>query len=190
MLNRPARQPRRLRHYLSFPPLNPFDPLITQLQNYVLYGPCQFLLEFFASVLYVKNILKLLLIALLSHVFCSPVPAADSNLDLLSRLEYDQEIKGLKIPAHWIPDLKEDLFIGRASIQPSQSKLWSIGWKPALKLENVTFNGSLNDLGAMFAKISRSARTSITIEHLSTTDHQNSSIILIAENGNWRQLTP
>ena len=176
--------------YLSFPPLNPVDRLITQLQNYVLYGLCQFLLEFFASVLYVKNILKLLLIPLLSLVFCSPVPAGDSNLDLLSRLEYDQEIKGLKIPAHWIPDLKEDLFIGRASIQPSQSKLWSIGWKPALKLENVTFNGSLNDLGAMFAKFSRSARTSITIEHLSTTDHQNSSIILIAENGNWRQLTP
>lgn len=131
-----------------------------------------------------------LFIALLSLVFCSPAPAADSTLDLLSRLEYDQEIKSLKIPAHWLPDLKKDLFIGRATIQPSQSKLWSIGWKPALKLENVTFNGSLNDLGAMFAKLSRSARTSITIEHLSTTDHQDSSIVLIAENGNWRQLTP
>ena len=115
---------------------------------------------------------------------------AEPSFELLSRLEYDQEIRGLKIPAHWMPDLNEDLYIGRASIQPSQSKLWSIGWKPALKLENVTFNGSLNDLGAMFAKFSHSARTSITIEHLSTTDHQNSSIALIAENGNWRQLTP
>ena len=140
--------------------------------------------------LYSKNILKLFITALISLVFCSPVPAADSTLNLLSRLEYDQEIKGLKIPAHWIPDLEQDLFIGRASIQPSQSKIWSIGWKPALKLENVIFNGSLNDLGAMFAKLSRSARTSITIEHLSTTDHQDSSIVLIAENGNWRQLTP
>jgi hypothetical protein len=89
-----------------------------------------------------------------------------------------------------LPDLKEDLYIGRASIKPSQSKLWSIGWKPALKLENVTFNGSLNELGKMFAKLSRSARTSITIENLSTTDHQDGSIVLIAENGNWRQLTP
>jgi hypothetical protein len=115
---------------------------------------------------------------------------AEPSFELLSRLEYDQEIRGLKIPAHWMPDLNEDLYIGRASIQPSQSKLWSIGWKPALKLENVTFNGSLKDLGAMFAKLSRSARTSITIEHLSTTDHQNSSIVLIAENGAWRQLTP
>ena len=115
---------------------------------------------------------------------------AEPNLDLLNRLEYDQEILGLKIPAHWMPDLNEDLYIGRASIQPSQSKLWSIGWKPALKLENVTFNGSLNELGKMFAKLSRSARTSITIEHLSTTDHQDGSIVLIAENGNWRQLTP
>jgi hypothetical protein len=115
---------------------------------------------------------------------------AEPSFELLSRLEYDQEIRGLKIPAHWMPDLNEDLYIGRASIQPSQSKLWSIGWKPALKLENVTFNGSLNDLGAMFAKLSRSARTSITIEHLSTTDHQDGSIVLIAENGNWKQLTP
>jgi len=115
---------------------------------------------------------------------------AEPSFELLSRLEYDQEIRGLKIPAHWIPDLNEDLYIGRASIQPSQSKLWSIGWKPALKLENVTFNGSLNELGKMFAKLSRSARTSITIENLSTTDHQDGSIVLIAENGNWRQLTP
>ena len=133
---------------------------------------------------------KLLAIALLSLLFCSTLPAADSSLNLLSRLEYDQEIRGLKIPARWLPDLKEDLYIGRASIQPSQSKLWSIGWKPALKLENVTFNGSLNDLGTMFAKLSRSARTSITIENLSTTDHQDGSIVLIAENGNWRQLAP
>ena len=115
---------------------------------------------------------------------------AEPNLDLLNRLEYDQEIRGLKIPAHWMPDLNEDLYIGRALIQPSQSKLWSIGWKPALKLENVTFNGSLNELGKMFAKLSRSARTSITIEHLSTTDHQDGSIVLIAENGSWRQLAP
>ena len=115
---------------------------------------------------------------------------AEPNLDLLNRLEYYQEILGLKIPAHWMPDLNEDLYIGRASIQPSQSKLWSIGWKPALKLENVTFNGSLNELGKMFAKLSRSARTSITIEHLSTTDHQDGSIVLIAENGSWRQLAP
>jgi hypothetical protein len=115
---------------------------------------------------------------------------AEPTFELLSRLEYDQEIRGLKIPAHWLPDLKQDLFIGRASIQPSQSKLWSIGWKPALKLENVTFNGSLNELGTMLAKLSRSARTSITINHLCTTDHQDSSIVLIAENGNWRQLTP
>ena len=133
---------------------------------------------------------KLLAIALLSLFFCSTLPAADSSLNLLSRLEYDQEIRGLKIPANWMPDLNEDLYIGRASIQPSQSKLWSIGWKPALKLENVTFNGSLNELGKMFAKLSRSARTSITIEHISTTDHQDGSIVLIAENGNWRQLTP
>jgi hypothetical protein len=115
---------------------------------------------------------------------------AEPSFELLSRLEYDQEIRGLRIPAHWLPDLKQELFIGRASIQPSQSKLWSIGWKPALKLENVTFNGSLNDLGAMFAKLSRSTCTSITIEHLSTTDHQDGSIVLIAENGNWKQLTP
>ena len=115
---------------------------------------------------------------------------AEPSFELLSRLEYDQEIRGLKIPAHWMPDLNEDLYIGRASIQPSQSKLWSIGWKPALKLENVTFNGSLNELGKMFAKLSRSARTSITIEHLSTTDHQDGSIVLIAENGSWRQLAP
>ena len=115
---------------------------------------------------------------------------AEPSFELLSRLEYDQEIRGLRIPAHWLPDLKQELFIGRASIQPSQSKLWSIGWKPALKLENVTFNGSLNDLGAMFAKLSRSTCTSITIEHLSTTDHQDGSVVLIAENGNWRQLTP
>jgi len=115
---------------------------------------------------------------------------AEPSFELLSRLEYDQEIRGLKIPAHWLPDLKEDLFIGRASIQPSHSKLWSIGWKPSLKLENVTFNGSLSELGTLFAKLSRSARTSITIEHLSTKDHQYSSIVLIAENGNWRQLTP
>jgi len=133
---------------------------------------------------------KFQVLALLSLLFCSTLPAADSSLNLLSSLEYDQEIRGLKIPAHWLPDLKKDLYIGRASIQPSQSKLWSIGWKPALKLENVTFNGSLNDLGAMFAKLSRSARTSITIEHLSTTDHRDGSIVLIAENGNWRQLTP
>ena len=133
---------------------------------------------------------KLQVLALLSLLFCSPLPAADSSLNLLSRLEYDQEIRGLKIPAHWLPDLKEDLYIGRASIQPSQSKLWSIGWKPTLKLENVTFNGSLNELGKMFAKLSRSARTSITIKHLSTTDHQDGSIVLFAENGNWRQLTP
>jgi hypothetical protein len=133
---------------------------------------------------------KLFLSALLTLVIFSSLHAADPSLNLLSRLEYDQEIRGLKIPAHWLPDLKEDLYIGRASIQPSQSKLWSIGWKPALRLENVTFNGPLNDLGAMFAKLSRSARTSITIEHLSTTDHQDSSIVLIAENGNWRQLTP
>ena len=115
---------------------------------------------------------------------------AEPSFELLSRLEYDQEIRGLKIPARWLPDLKEDLYIGRASIQPSQSKLWSIGWKPALKMENVTFNGSLNDLGGMFAKLSRSARTCITIENLTTTDYQDSSIALIAENGNWRQLTP
>ena len=115
---------------------------------------------------------------------------AEPSFELLSRLEYDQEIRGLKIPAHWMPDLNEDLYIGRASIQPSHSKLWSIGWKPALKLENVTFNGSLNELGKMFAKLSRSARTSITIENLSTTDHHDGSIVLIAENGNWRQLTP
>lgn len=115
---------------------------------------------------------------------------AEPSFELLSRLEYDQEIRGLRIPAHWLPDLKQDLFIGRASIQPSQSKLWSIGWKPALKLENVTFNGSLNDLGAMFAKLSRSARTSITIEHLSTRDHQDASVFLVAENGDWKQLTP
>lgn len=132
---------------------------------------------------------KIQVLSLFSLLFCSTLPAADSSLNILSRLEYDQEIRGLKIPAHWLPDLKEDLYIGRASIQPSQSKLWSIGWKPALKLENVTFNGSLNDLGSMFAKLSRSARTSITIEHLSTTDHQDGSVILIAENGNWRQLT-
>jgi hypothetical protein len=133
---------------------------------------------------------NLIFFALLPILFCSTTHAVDSSLNLLSRLEYDQEIRGLKIPAHWMPDLKEDLYIGRAYIQPSKSKLWSIGWKPALKLENVTFNGSLNDLGGMFAKLSRSARTSITIEHLSTTDHRDGSIVLIAENGNWRQITP
>jgi len=133
---------------------------------------------------------KLKIVYLLSLLFCLPLHSTESPLNLLSRLEYDQEIRGLKIPAHWLPDLKEDLYIGRASIQPSQSKLWSIGWKPALKLENVTFNGSLNELGKMFAKLSRSAHTSITIEHLFTTDHQDGSIVLIAENGNWRQLTP
>jgi hypothetical protein len=42
----------------------------------------------------------------------------------------------------------------------------------------------------MLAKLSRSARTPITIEHLSTTDHQDGSLVLIAENGNWRQLAP
>ena len=115
---------------------------------------------------------------------------AEPSFELLSRLEYDQEIRGLRIPADWIPGLQQDLYVGRASIQPSQSKLWSIGWKPALKLENVTFKGSLNDLGTMFAKLSRSSRTSITIEHLSTTDHQDASVFLIAENGNWRQLRP
>jgi hypothetical protein len=115
---------------------------------------------------------------------------AEPSFELLSRLEYDQEIRGLRIPAHWLPELKQDLFIGRASIQPFQSKLWSIGWKPALKLENVTFNGSLKDLGTMFARLSRSARTPITIEHLTTSDHQEGSIVLIAENGNWKQLTP
>ena len=115
---------------------------------------------------------------------------AEPSFELLSRLEYDQEIRGLRIPAHWVPELKQDLYVGCASIQPSQSKLWSIGWKPSLKLENVTFNGSLKDLGTMFAKLSRSSRTSITIEHLSTTDHQDGSVFLIAENGNWRQLTP
>ena len=112
-----------------------------------------------------------------------------TNFTILSNLEYDQEIIGLKIPAHWLPDLKQDLFIGRATIQPAPAKLWSIGWKPTLKLENVTFKGSLSDLGTLLAKLSRSARTSITIEHLSTTDHQGASIFLIAENGNWRQLT-
>lgn len=115
---------------------------------------------------------------------------AEPSFELLSRLEYDQEIRGLRIPADWIPGLQQDLYVGRASIHPSQSKLWSIGWKPALKLENVTFKGSLNDLGAMFAKLSRSARTSITIEHLSTRDHQDASLFLIAENGDWKQLTP
>jgi hypothetical protein len=148
----------------------------------------------------------LLLIFTLSILASNPIQAASRkfhpiqpavksnnskpNLSLLSNLEYDQEIRGLKIPAHWVPDLKQDLFIGRATIQPTQAKLWSIGWKPALKLENVTFNGSLNELGSMLAKLSRSARTPITIEHLSTTDHQDGSLVLIAENGNWRQLTP
>ena len=113
-----------------------------------------------------------------------------TDFNLLSNLEYDQEIRGLKIPAHWLPDLKQDLFIGRASIQPAKGKLWSIGWKPALKLENVTFQGSLNELGSMLAKLSRSARTPITIEHLSTADHQDASLMLVAENGNWRQLNP
>ena len=146
--------------------------------------------DYACLLLIMQKLLAIALLSLLSLLFCSTLPAADSSLNLLSRLEYDQEIRGLKIPAHWLPDLKEELYIGRASIQPSQSKLWSIGWKPALKLENVTFNGSLNDLGALFAKLSRSARTSITIEHVSTTDHQDGSIVLIAENGNWRQLTP
>ena len=114
----------------------------------------------------------------------------NTNFTLLSNLEYDQEIIGLKIPALWLPDLKQDLFIGRATIQPAPAKLWSIGWKPALKLENVTFNGSLNELGSMLAKLSRSARTPITIEHLSTADHQDASLMLVAENGNWRQLNP
>jgi hypothetical protein len=121
---------------------------------------------------------------------CIHLHATDPNLNLFCRLEYDQEIKGLKIPAHWLPGLKQDLFIGRASIQPAPAKLWSIGWKPALKLEKVTFNGPLNELGTMFAKLSHSAHTPITIEHLSTTDHQDGSLVLIAENGNWRQLAP
>jgi hypothetical protein len=42
----------------------------------------------------------------------------------------------------------------------------------------------------MLAKLSRSARTPITIEHLSTADHQDASLMLVAENGNWRQLNP
>ncbi len=113
-----------------------------------------------------------------------------SNLSLLANLEYDQEIRGLKIPAHWVPDLKQDLFIGRASIQPAQAKLWSIGWKPALKLEDVTFQGSLTELGSLLAKLSRSARTPITIEHLSTADYPDGSLMLVAENGNWRPRTP
>lgn len=112
------------------------------------------------------------------------------NLSLLSNLEYDQEIRGLKIPANWLPELKQDLYIGRASIQPAQGKLWSIGWKPALKLENVTFQGSLNELGSMLAQLSRCARTPVTVEHFSTNDCQDSSAYLVAENGNWRQLTP
>ena len=112
------------------------------------------------------------------------------NLGPLANLEYDQEIKGLKIPAHWFPDLQEDLFIGRATIQPAQTKIWSIGWKPTLKLENVIFQGSLNKLGSLLAKLSRASRTPISVEHLSTTDHQSGSIFLLAENGNWRQLAP
>lgn len=112
------------------------------------------------------------------------------NLSLLSNLEYDQEIRGLKIPAHWLPELKQDLYIGRASIQPAQGKLWSIGWKPALKLENVIFQGSLNELGSMLAQLSRSAHTPVTVEHFSTSDCQGTSAYLVAENGNWEQLTP
>ena len=120
----------------------------------------------------------------------APPNSTTPSLGPLTNLEYDQEIKGLKIPAHWFPDLQEDLFIGRATIQPAQTKIWSIGWKPTLKLENVIFQGSLNELGSLLAKLSRASRTPISVEYLSTTDHQSGSIFLLAENGNWRQLAP
>ena len=107
--------------------------------------------------------------------------------DLLSRLEYDQEIRGLFIPKGYFHGLPEDLAVGLARISPENGKLYSLGWRPALHLDCVSYGGSSASLIHLVQNFARKNRTTLYLNRVRTQDRGDDFSITISRDGFVRE---
>lgn len=116
-------------------------------------------------------------------------PRLPPLVELAKNLEYDHEILGLYVPKGWTPEMVGSLYVGRARILPAPARMYSLGWKPAFVLENVRFEGSIDQLGQIAAKASAQSKAPIFIQGALTSDASKNPAYLMAEKGNWRWIT-
>ena len=109
--------------------------------------------------------------------------------DLLSRLEYDQEIRGLFIPKGYFHGLPEDLAVGLARISPENRKLYSLGWRPALHLDCVSYGGSSASLIHLVQNFARKNRTTLYLNRVRTQDRSDDFSVRISRDGFVREGT-
>jgi len=88
---------------------------------------------------------------------------------LLNRLEYDQEIKGLFVPKGYF-DNRGSLLIGSARIVPSSTKLYALGWSPALQLQSIRYGGSAEDFFHLATNLAKNSRSDLYLSRLTTED--------------------
>ena len=108
--------------------------------------------------------------------------AEESLVALLNRLEYDQEIKGLFVPKDYFNN-RASIFIGSARIIPSAAKLYTLGWRPALQMESVRYEGSTKDFLKLATNLARNSRTDLYFRGLKTTDAQEETNCFISKSG-------
>lgn len=110
--------------------------------------------------------------------------SADFVLDIFRQLEYDQEIRGLFIPHGWTPWLRGSLYIGSAKMIPDAEKLYSLGWKPALHLESVTYRGSSAQFFELAQNLAKNNRTNLYLRRVQTSDRDGEFDCTISKDGN------
>lgn len=132
--------------------------------------------------------MRLLLLAFISISSFSPdlSLASDSFNDLLGHLEYDQEIRGLFIPGGYTESMSEDLYIGSAKIRPDGGKLYCLGWRPALHLEQVRYGGSWQHFLELTKTIAKKSRSSLYLRSVQTKDRQEGFCCLVTPEGGVR----
>lgn len=108
---------------------------------------------------------------------------SEGNLaSLLSRLEYDQEIKGLFIPRGYFKN-RDSIFIGSAKIVPAPAKLYALGWSPAFQLEFVRYGGSREDFMNLAVNLAKSSRSDFYFNRFRTDDCPWEADCFISKNG-------
>jgi len=115
-------------------------------------------------------------------ILSSNLWSEDNLTSLLSRLEYDQEIKGLFVPKGYFKN-RDSIFIGSARIIPSAAKLYTLGWRPALQMESVRYEGSTKDFLKLATNLARNSRTDLYFRRLKTTDTQEETNCFISKSG-------
>jgi len=113
----------------------------------------------------------------------SHLKSEDSLSFLLSHLEYDQEIKGLYVPAGYFKGLQGSLFIGSARITPAAGKLYCLGWTPVLQLDSIAYRGSARDFFSVAKELAVKSRSDLHLNRLKTDDCMEEANYIVSRNG-------